>query len=143
MTRSKTKKPRKQKPKTTKHVPDQLPKPEIKVSEAVLKLSEPLRQKYRDSHRTQVIISITVMAWNISLFPKEEQVQVQEILIKALPEKLGAEDVSLFLEEIDTLIERKNLDYPNIRAHILNYQLSSSGNTISLTVSTTPVPESI
>lgn len=138
MASKKTKKPRKQKLTNPKRLP-----PKIKISEAILKLSEPLRQKYRDSHRIQVIISMTVMAWNISLFPKEEQVQVQEILIKALPEKLGAEDVSLFLEEIDTLIVRKNLDYPNIREHILNYQLSSSENAISLTVSTTPVPENI
>ena len=39
------KKPRKQKPKTLKRSP-----PKIKISEAILNLSEPLRQKYRDSH---------------------------------------------------------------------------------------------
>jgi hypothetical protein len=71
-------------------------KHQIKISEAILKLSEPLRQKYSDSNRTQVIISMTVMAWNISLFPKEEQVKVQGMLLDALPEKLGAEDISVF-----------------------------------------------
>ena len=138
MASKKTKKPRKQKLKTLKRLPSK-----IKISEAILKLSEPLRQKYRESHRAQVIISMTVMAWNISLFPKEEQVHVQEMLIDALPEKLGAEDVSLLLENIDILIERKNKEYPHIREFIHNYQLSFSGDTITLSVSTTTVPEKI
>jgi len=135
MSSKKTKKPRKQKLKT----PNCL-SPKIKISEAILKLSEPLRQKYTDSHRTQVIVSMTVMAWNISLFPKVEQVNAQEMLLDALPGKFSAEDASVFLENIDILIDRKNKDYPNIREHILNYKLSSSGDTVTLTVSTTPVP---
>jgi len=68
------KKPRKQKPKTLKHKPSGLPTYDIKISEAILNLSEPLRNQYTDSHQTRVIISMTVMAWNISLFPKDEQV---------------------------------------------------------------------
>lgn len=86
---------------------------------------------------------MTVMAWNISLFPIEEQVNVQEMLLDALPEKLGAEDVSLLLENIDILIDRKNRDYHQFREFIHNYQLSFSGDTITLSVSTTPVPEKI
>ena len=136
MASKKTKKPRKQKLTNPKRLP-----PKIKISEAILKLSEPLRQKYRDSHRTQVIISITVMAWNISLFPKEEQVKVQGMLLDALPEKFSAEDISVFLENIDILIERKNRDYPHIRELIINNQISVSGDTITLTVSTSPFPK--
>ena len=83
MPSKKLKKPRKQK--LTK--PNRLP-PQIKISEAILKLSETLRYKYREAHRAQVIISLTVMAWNISLFPKEEQVNAQGLLLDALPEKL-------------------------------------------------------
>ena len=138
MPSKKLKKPRKQK--LTK--PNRLP-PQIKISEAILKLSEPLRYKYREAHRAQVIISLTVMAWNISLFPKEEQVNAQGLLLDALPEKLSAEDVSLLFENIDILIERKNKDYPHIREFIHNYQPSFSGDTITLSVSTTTVPETI
>jgi len=136
MASKKTKKPRKQKLTNPKRLP-----PKIKISEAILKLSEPLRQKYTDSHRTQVIISLTVMAWNISLFPKEEQVNAQEMLLDALPEKFSAEDISVFLENIDILIERKNRDYPHIRELINNYQISVSGDTITLTVSTSTFPK--
>ena len=137
------KKPRKQKPKTLKQQPAGLPAHDIKISEAILKLSEPLRQKYTDSHRTKVIISMSVMAWNISLFPKAEQVNAQGMLLDALPKTFSAEDVSVFLENIDILIERKNKDYPHIRKYIHKYQLSFSGDTITLTAGTAPVPEII
>ena len=135
MSSKKLKKPRKQKQKTLKRLP-----PKIKISEAILNLSEPLRNQYTDSHRTKVIISMSVMAWNISLFPKAEQVNAQGMLLDALPKTFSAEEVSVFLENIDMMIDRKNRDYPNIREHILNYQFSSSGDTVTLTVSSTPVP---
>ncbi|MEI6259490.1 MAG: hypothetical protein WCR46_06260 [Deltaproteobacteria bacterium] len=117
------KKPRKRKPKTLKHKPAGLPTYDIKISEAILKLSDSLRKKYRELHRLQGIIVMTVMAWNISLFTKEEQVNVQKMLLDALPEQLSAEDVSLLLENIDILIERKNQDYPHIREYILEYHV--------------------
>jgi hypothetical protein len=139
MTRSKTKKPRKQKPKTMKHVPDQLPKPEIKVSEAILKLSEPLRNQIRDSHRTRVIISMTVIAWNISLLPEEKQANAQESLIDALPENISAEELSIFMEYIDIMIKQKKEDYPYTNEYIQKYRLSYTGDTIALTVNTTSV----
>jgi hypothetical protein len=65
------------------------------------------------------------------------------MLLDALPEQLSAKDVSLLLENIDILIERKNQDYPHIREYILEYHVSISGEMITLTVGTAPVPEII
>ena len=47
-------------------VPSQPLPPDFKISEAILTLAEPLRMQYREPHRMQAIISIAVMAWNIS-----------------------------------------------------------------------------
>ena len=126
-----------------KHVPDQSPKPEIKVSEAILKLSDKLRYKYREPNRIRGIIMMTVTAWNISLFPKEEQVNFQQPLLDALPEKYSAEDKSLLLENIDILIDRKNREFPHVREYILEYHVSISGEMVTLKVGTAPVPEII
>ena len=134
------KKPRKQKSKTLKRQSSGLPAHGIMVSEAILNLSEPLRNQYTDSRRIRGIIGMTVVAWNISLFPKEEHVNIQEKALDALPEKLSAEDVSVFLENIEILIERKNQNYPHIREYILKYQLSFPDDTTTLAVSSTPVP---
>jgi len=116
---------------------------DIKISEAILRLCEPLRKKYTDIHRTQSVIAITIMAWNISLFPKEEQLNVHQILIGELSKKIRGKDFSILLDNINALIERKNREYPSIREYILKHTLSFSGETITLTVETTEVPEEI
>ena len=123
--------------------PPQQTRPDIKISEAILTLAEPLRAHYREPHRLQAIISIAVMAWNIALFPDEEQSHVQGMLLESLPPQLGGEDVGVLLQTIDTLIARKNLLYPNVREYILTHNLSHADNTVTLTVGTAPVPETI
>ena len=118
-------------------------RPAIKISEAILTLAEPLRAHYREPHRLQVIISLAVMAWNIALFPDEEQSHVQEMLLERLPPQLGGEDVGVLLSTIDTLIARKRLLYPQVREYILTHQLSFIDNKVTLSVGTAPVPETI
>lgn len=118
-------------------------RPAIKISEAILTLAEPLRAHYREPHRLQAIIAITVMAWNIALFPEDEQPHVQGMLLESLPPQLGGEDGGVLLSTIDTLIARKNLLYPHVREYILKHDLSLVGNRVTLTVGTAPVPENI
>ncbi len=118
-------------------------RPAIKISEAILILAEPLRAHYREPHRLQAIISIAVMAWNIALFPEEEQSHVQGMLLESLPTQLSGEDVGVLLQTIDTLIARKTLLYPHVREYILTHQLSFVDNKVTLSVGTAPVPEKI
>ena len=134
------KKPRKQKLKTQKRQSSGLPAHGIMVSEAILRLSELLISRWRASHISQGMITLATMAWNISLCPKEEQVDVQGFFLDILPEQLSAKNIASLSEDIDILIERKNRDYPHIREYILKYQLSFPGDTITLAVSSTPVP---
>ena len=112
---------------------------EIKISEALLRLSEPLRNKYKDTHHLRGIISVTVMAWNISLFPEEEQDNVQDMLMDSLPKELSGEDVATLLACIDDLIARKKKYYPNVNDYIVKHDLSISGDDITLTVGSAPI----
>jgi hypothetical protein len=123
--------------------PPQQPGPAIKISEALLTLAEPLRAHYREPHRMQAIIAITVTAWNISLFPDEEHAHVQGILLESLPTQLSGEEVGVLLSTMETLIARKPLLYPQVREYILTHQLSFVDNKVTLTVGTAPVPEKI
>jgi hypothetical protein len=123
--------------------PPQQTRPAIKISEAILTLAGPLRTQYREPHRMQAIISMAVMAWNISLFPDEEHAHVQGMLLESLPPQLGGEDVGVLLSTMDTLIARKRLLYPQVREYILTHQLSFIDNKVTLTVGTAPVPEKI
>ena len=83
--------------------------PAIKISAAILHISEPLRMQYREPHRIEAIIALAVMAWNIALFPDEEQPHVQGMLLESLPPQLSGEDVGVLLSTMDTLIARKRL----------------------------------
>ena len=124
-------------------VPAQPLPPDCKISAAILHLAEPLRTLYREPHRLQAIIAITVMAWNIALFPEDEQPHVQGMLLERLPPQMGGEDVGVFLSTIDTLIARKNLLYPHVREYILKHDLSFVNDRVTLTVGTAPVPATI
>jgi hypothetical protein len=117
--------------------------PAIKISEAILTLAEPLLTQYREPHRMQAIIAVAVMAWNIALFPEEEQAHVQGMLLERLPTQLSGEDVGVLLSTMDTLIARKRSLYPQVREYILTHQLSFIDNKVTLTVGTAPVPETI
>jgi hypothetical protein len=86
---------------------------------------------------------ITVMAWNISLFPDEEHAQVQGMLLESLPPQLSGEDVGVLVSTMDTLIARKRLLYPQVREYILTHNLSFVDNRVTLSVGTAPVPENI
>jgi hypothetical protein len=123
--------------------PPQQTRPAIKISEAILTLAEPLRAHYREPHRIQAIIALAVMAWNIALFPDDEQSHVQGMLLERLPTQLGGEDVGVLLSTMDTLIARKTLLYPQVREYILTHQLTLVDNKVTLTVGTAPVPEKI
>jgi hypothetical protein len=82
--------------------PPQPTRPTIKISEAILTLAEPLRAHYRGPHRLEAIIALTVMAWNIALFPDEEQSHMQGMLLERLPTQFGGEDVGVLLSIMDT-----------------------------------------
>jgi hypothetical protein len=123
--------------------PSQPLPPDFKISAAILHLAEPLRALYREPYRLQAIITITVMAWNIALFPDEEQSHVQGMLLESLPAQMGGEDVGVLLSTIDTLIARKHLLYPHVREYILKHDLSFVNDRVTLTVGTAPVPATI
>ncbi len=87
--------PRKQKSKTLKRQSSGLPAHGIMVSEAIMRLSESLIRRWRASHISQGMITLTAMAWNISLCPKEEQVDVQGFFLDVLPKQLSAKNITI------------------------------------------------
>ena len=138
---SKKKKKKKKKGKALKQVPNPTKPGEIKISEAILRMNEPLRNRYQEPHRIETIIFLTVMAWNLSLFKGEERTELQEKIIEKLPPDFGGEDVAMLFDNVEMLIERKEKEFPDIREYIIDHQVSFSGTSFSLTVSAVPLEE--
>jgi hypothetical protein len=123
--------------------PTAQPRPAIKISDAILKLAEPLRTQYREPHRMQAVIALAVMAWNIALFSDEEHAHVPGMFLEHLPPQLSGEDVGVLMSTMEPLMARKRLLYPQVREYILTHQLSFVDNQVTLSVGTAPVPEHI
>lgn len=113
----------------------------IKISEAILKLSEPLREQYRELHRVQVIITLTIIAWNMALLPETERKKSQSLLIIKLSKIAQGDNSTVLLDLVHDLIKQKNKYYPEIKEYIIDYNLSVSNQNMSLTVSATPFSE--
>jgi hypothetical protein len=96
-------------------------------------------KKYRSIQQTKDIVSITIMAWNISLYPHAEQENVQRMLVDTPPENFAGEDIGVLLTTIDELIEQKEKIYPNVREYILNHSLSFMGKNMTLVTGTAPI----
>ena len=138
---SKKKKRKKNKTRPSKQEPNQTQPGGIKISEAILRMNEPLRNRYQEPHRIETIIYLSVMAWNLSLFKGEERTELQEKIVEKLPPEFGGEDVAMLFDNIEMLIERKEKEFPDIREYIIDHQVSFSGDSFSLTVSAVPLKE--
>ena len=113
----------------------------IKISEAILRINEPLRNRYQEPHRIEMIIFLTVMTWNMSLFEGEERTELQEKIMEKLPPDFGGEDVAVLLDNLEMLIECKEKMYPDIREYIMDHQVIFSGNSFKLNVTAAPLKE--
>ena len=111
--------------------------PPQKISEAVLRIAEPLIRKYPKRERIVVIIDLAIFSWNVSLASEVKREEVEKELIDQMPGVLDATDIASIIEQTDILIERKKKLYPDIRYLIANRNLTIEDNgQITLTVET-------
>ena len=111
--------------------------PPQKISEAVLRIAEPLIRKYPKRERIVVIIDLAIFSWNVSLASEVKREEVEKELIDQMPDAFNATDIASIIEQTDILIERKKKLYPDIRYLIANRNLTIEDNgQITLTVET-------
>ena len=119
------------------------PEGEAKMSAVILQLAEPLiKQHGKTADRVKVIISLTVAAWNKSMFPPDKQPLVEQDLIDCFVPKDGnAEDVGLAIGFMDVIAERREKLFPHLRKIVLDYEAEISGGRLTLAVTSAPIPE--
>jgi hypothetical protein len=111
--------------------------PPLKISEAIIRIAEPLIRKYSKRERVVVIIDLAIFSWNASLASEVKREEVEKELIDQMPGVLDATDIASIIEQTDILIERKKKLYPDIRYLIANRNLTIEDNgQITLTVET-------
>jgi hypothetical protein len=122
----------------------EMPTPEgqAKMSAVIMQLAEPLiRQHAETVERAKAIISLTIAAWNKSMFPPEKQPLAEKELIDHFVPKDGpAEVVGLLVHIMETVADRQKELFPDLRKAIVDYKIEVSGDTLNLNVSSAPLP---
>ncbi len=85
--------------------------PPIKISEAILKISEPLISKYSERKLITVIIEMAIAAWNMSLVPEDARENIENKIAETMPKQIDAIGIATIVEQIDMLIHRKIKHY--------------------------------
>ena len=100
------------------------PEGEAKMSAVIIQLAEPLlKQHATNAKRAETIISLTVAAWNKSMFPPDKQPIIEKELI------------------MDTVAERREELFPDLRNVIVDHEVDISGDQLNLNVTSAPVPD--
>lgn len=119
------------------------PEGEAKMSAVITKLAEPLlKQHGTNAKRAEMIISLTVAAWNKSMFPLDKQPIIEKELIDCFVPKDGnAEGIGLVTQIMEAIAERREALFPDLRKVIVDYELDISGNRLNLNATSAPVPD--
>jgi hypothetical protein len=119
------------------------PEGEAKMSAVITQLAEPLlKQHGTNAQRAETIVSLTVAAWNKSMFPSDKQPFIEKELIDCIIPKDGnAEDIGIPIDVMDMIAERREELFPNLRKVIVDYEVDISGGRLNLNVTSAPVPD--
>ena len=115
---------------------------DLKMSDVILKLAEPLLKKYgNNTQRYESIIVLTIAVWNKALLPADKQGPVEQVLIdRVIPKDGSAEDVGAIVQAMDIIDERRKQLFPNLRKLIVSYDLKFTDGRASLNIGWAPIP---
>ncbi len=102
--------------------------PPIKISNAILRIAEPLIRKYPKREQIIVVIDLAIFSWNVSLASELTREEIEKKLIDKMPIEFDATDIASIIEQTDILIERKDKLYPDIKYLIVKHNLTVEGN---------------
>jgi hypothetical protein len=119
------------------------PEGEAKMSAVINQLAEPLlKQHGTNAKRAEAIISLTVAAWNKSMFPPDKQPIIEKELIDCfIPKDGNAEDVGIVTHIMDIVADRREELFSDLRKVIVDYEVNISGDQLNLNVTSAPVPD--
>ncbi len=92
----------------------------FKMSEVIKHLAEPLIEEFGDTQEDlERVIMMTIVAWNLTLFPPQMRNEKLASLLKKMCRGCGS-DLPLISRVCDLVAERKQKFYPNLRHFIVD-----------------------
>jgi hypothetical protein len=109
----------------------------VKMSAVILDLADFLLEMAHTKERQKAAITITCIAWNIAVAGMEKAQKLFDAYFETIDDPIHQQDT---LDIIETIIERKQLLYPEINRFILDYEVVRTKNNLHLNVVST-VPD--
>jgi len=109
-----------------------------KMSEIILEFAEPLLEEASDMQKGESAIAFSVIVWNLSLMPLEEQEKQKEYIIKEFSNKDKSFTKDM-VEIMEILLERKNKYFSNVRRLVVNYEVGVTNEQLHLQVTSTDI----
>lgn len=109
------------------------------IANTIISLAAPLLNACGDDHTLkELLISLTITGWNLSLFPEENSNYKSKIITK-LPKHLPEEKKKVFTSFVMQVINKKQADFSDIKKGIKSYTLSFERGKICLNIKALPV----
>lgn len=112
----------------------------VKMSAVILDLADFLLEIAHTKERQKVAITITCIAWNIAVAGMEQAQKLFDAYFETIDDPVHQQDT---LDIIETIIERKQLLYPEINRFILDYEVVETKNNLHLNVVSTVPDEDV
>lgn len=109
------------------------------IADTILSLGTPLLTACGDDHTLkEMLISLTITGWNLSLFPEEDSGYKSKIKNK-LPKHLPEEKKKVFSAFVMQVIKKKQAEFSEIKKGIKSHTVSFERGKICLNVKALPV----
>ena len=113
---------------------------DVKMSEILLTLAEPLMKQYgKNYERIHGILDLAMTAWNLSMLPEPTEEQIVAEIAGSLPKQFSAEEVAVMIKTIYMLMNRKRELFQDIQRVITKIDLRESAAKLDLTVFSVPI----
>lgn len=113
------------------------PKGVAKMSEVLEKFIEPYKDTTQDFADLEALIEIAILAWNMSLIPKENRKDAMESMLSEMNSGANQPGQSEFLSMLNELIDRKDRHFSKNQRFITTFDLQDTGDGYHLSVAST------
>jgi hypothetical protein len=108
----------------------------IKMSDVLGQFVEPYKASAQTEDAYRKLITLAVVAWNVTLFPEQERESHLEKLLEVFPGELRDDGRKIIRE----LMHRKERFFPHHKRMIMGFELTDTGTSWHLSVMSTAMP---
>ena len=134
------KKKQKKKPRKSSRVVVIKKQDDANISEAVMTITNSFIENNLDGEIPdfELLVNLSIIAWNMSLFPETNRQTLYGQIVQMLPESFGAQGAAGFVSIIERMMREKKKHYPKVNRLIEKHNISTVEGKMKLDVKSIP-----